>query len=251
MPQASELVPIPLVQWETVVSANDPTAVPTRARYRTIRDHGYATDGLRVQRRSERYAAGTSTVHSVLSVLAAHARRANDAELAYELLVEGAAIEREYARALKPEGRTRELNPLDESRAKFEHLQSATRDALGRVAGWSSAIFAEAFVDRMEGPTAHLSGVTPAGTETVIDMPRALIESWDLEVGDPLFVFQAVLGASVVVEVLPAIGDRDAEREHEAFLRALNPDRPPQEGDRLRSLVASGAVGRRSLKRVG
>jgi hypothetical protein len=237
------LTPVPLVGWEAVVSAVEPTSPPTRSRYRTIKNHGHSTDGVHVVRRGEARAAGSSTWHSVLSVLAAYARPTNGA-VADQLVNAGSDLERKFTIEIKKFG---QAGVRDDA---LNALSAATSQALSRISGWKDVVFAEAVIESMDARVAHLLGRTEAGEDAVVDVPRGLADHWKVSTGDAVYVLQRSLESSVVVTILPAARE-GMPSEREAFLRSIHPERSEAEIDRLRQLAASGAVGRRTVRRAG
>lgn len=240
----STRIPVPIVSWQAVVGANAPTVSATRQRYLTMRKDNRTTAGVRVQLRSGNRAQGSSTVHSVLSVLAAYARRAGDDELSLRLLQQGTDLEHRYGALVKAEG-GRETA----SREEHERMLAVTMKSLASSGDWSRLVFAEARIELIEGEFATLIGTRPDGSAVHIDIPRTIIERWDLDEGDDVYVFQNVSGASAIVEILPAARSAEAEREREVFERSLHPVRSEEDVERLRSLAASGALGRRVVRR--
>jgi hypothetical protein len=242
MTASQTLAPIPLVRWDAVVSTIDPTAAPTRSRYRTLKARGLSTEGVHVERRVAGRAAGSSTWHSVLSVIAA-LTRPTDSAVATQLLVAGAEIERRFVAEIKTYGR--EAAAGDE----FERLLEATNAALADIAGWNSAVFAQAVIQSMDGQIAHLLGRTMSGDDAIVDVPRGLADKWDAASGDGVLVFQRLMESSVIVTILPVA--RSGSGSEAAFLRSLHPVRTDAEIERLRGLATSGAIGRRVVRRAG
>ncbi|MFK3668625.1 hypothetical protein ACI2IX_00525 [Leifsonia aquatica] len=237
------LTPFPLVKWETIVGAVEPTAAPTRGRYRTIKGNGYSTAGVHVHRRDGSRASGSSTLHSVLSLLAVYARPA-DEEVADDLLEAGAEIERRYETEIRSYG-------AGGGTVALSTLAAATSEALSGIVGWNRAVFAEAVIDSVDDRVAHLLGRTLQGDDAIVDVPRGLADQWDVVSGDAVLVFQRLLELSVVVSILPASPLQSTNGEHDAFVRSLRPHRSPAEIDRIRSLATSGAIGRRVARRAG
>lgn len=238
------LTPFPLVKWEMIVGALEPTAAPTRGRYRTIKGNGYSTAGVHVQRRAGARASGSSTLHSVLSLLAVYSRP-TDRFVADDLLEAGSVIEREF------ESEIRSYGAGSSDTEALSALAAATREALSHIAGWNDAVFAEAIIDSVDDRVAHLLGRTLQGDDAIVDVPRGLADQWEVASGDAVLVFQRLLELSVLVSILPAAPTSAASAEHDAFVRSLHPTRTPAEVERLRLLAASGAMGRRVVRRAG
>lgn len=237
--------PVPMVTWQAVVRANEPSSDPTRARYRTVKGHGYATQGVRVQRRSEGRAQGTDTVHSVLGVIAAYARRAEMDDLAEALLREARTVEERYAEAV------RALDDKDHQAevALYQEMSDATLEALrAHEDGWSSFL-AFATVKSADSRVARIEEVTAGGQLDELDLPRALLDYWSISDGDGLWLFCEIRESSAIFEVLPTARSQADRLERQAFLRSVRPDRDKAETERLRRLAGSGGMGRRTVRR--
>jgi hypothetical protein len=237
--------PVPLVTWETVVRANEPTANPTRARYRTIKGRGRATEGVRIQRREGGRAQGTDTVHSVLGVIAAYARRADMEDLSEALLAEARSLEAMYGRAV----RSTDVTTGESATELYRAMSAATLEALRRHEdGWSS-ILAYAVVKSADSRVARVEESWSEGDVAEMDLPRALLDYWSISRGDGLWLFCQIQGSTALFEVLPTAQSQADHRERQAFVRALRPDRDGAERERLRRLAESGAIGRRTARR--
>ncbi|MDN4598073.1 hypothetical protein [Leifsonia virtsii] len=237
--------PVPLVTWQAVVRANEPSSNPTRARYRTVKGHGRATEGVRVQRRADGRAQGTDTVHSVLGVIAAYARRAQLEELSEALLDEARILEERYAHAV---GSLEEGDSQAEADL-YREMSSATLEALrAHESGWSS-ILAYAVVTSADARSAHIEEVEAEGDLGGLDLPRALLDYWSISDGDGLWLFCEIRQSSAIFEVLPTARSQVERLERQAFLRSVRPERDEAERERVRRLAETGAVGRRSVRR--
>jgi|GEM_PF-1653416 len=237
--------PVPLVTWQAVVRANEPSSDPTRARYRTVKGHGRATEGVRVQRRAEGRASGTDTVHSVLGVIAAYARRAQLEELSAALLDEAKMLEDRYAQAVQFLG-----VGDDEAEANlYREMSAATLESLrAHESGWSS-ILAYAVVTSADSRSAHIEEVSTDGDVSQLDLPRALLDYWSISDGDGLWLFCEIRESSAIFEVLPTARSQVDRLERQAFLRSVRPVRDEGEKERVRRLADTGATGRRSVRR--
>jgi len=240
-PDVAREAPIPLVTWETVVRANEPASDPTRARYRTMKGHGRATEGVRVQRREEGRARGTDTVHSVLGVIAAYARRAGLEELSDVLLGDARLLERRYAEAVRDQGRS--------AAELYQEMSTATLDVLREHEDAWSSFLASATVESVGDRMARVEESVSEGDVAELDLPRALLDYWSISSGDRLWLFCEIRQASAFFEVLPTAQSQVGNIERQAFIRSLRPERDAAEKERLRQLAATGAMGQKTVRR--
>lgn len=248
-----ELVPFPLLSWETVVRSLKPGAPVTPSRYQTLKKNALSSAGVTVTRRRGRRAVGRQTVHSVLVVLSSQARRSGELQAAGQLLLAASDLEGRYAASLRNFLAHRSVQDLPEADF-YEALVEETRVALERTASWKSVVYASGSVAELSSTTAVLRALTNGGEDVDVTLPRTLLDGWDLKTGDSLFVFQHLLGLSAVVEVLPAAPQTSAttfERE-QADLEAVRSRGLTADDKRaLDSLEAQGGLPRRTLRPAG
>jgi hypothetical protein len=203
-PTEHVVLPVPVVDWTTVVKAGNPGKEPTRGRLRELRRKRHLTDGITVTRRGDRSLQGRANYYSVLSALAARSRQEGNDEDAAELERSASELETRFRERLQQFLCAHDLEDLPE--ADFcEELAAATAK---RLAGWRrlhQALLAAAVVVGTDGNIAHLHGTSPRGEPVEVDLPQLLLERQSLTVGDTVWVLSRVVGDAVLVELLPAI----------------------------------------------
>lgn len=252
------LTPAPVVRWETAVCAFEPTSLPTRARYRTVRKNGQVSEGILVHRRMGGRAAGSQTVHSALVVLAAHAIRDGNTDLAAQLLRGAQSLEAVFSSRIREYLSDHDVEELPSS-PFYRELVKATAAQLSNSPQWRDLLFAEGVLRTVQDDNAHVVGQTHSGDEVGMDLPRELFDRWGLGVGDGVYVFRHLLPtAATLVELFPTadlvIARKRTKRTDAgfgAFMDATFPQRTGPEIARLRGLAASGSIGRRTLRPVG
>lgn len=279
-------MPLPVIDWKTVVKADNPTREATRGRLRELRKKHQVTDGVTVWHRGRRGLQGRSTYYSVLSALAARSRQEGHNEEATGLERAAAQLEDQFSARLELFLSHHSLLQLPQAEF-FDELTAATAQ---RLAEWSrllQALLAAARVDEIEGDVAHLEGSSPRGGSVAVDLPRALLERQSLKTGDLVWVFSRIVGDAALVELLPAIriqvqsdtpgrapsglgvlidveapegrlgeepdGLTDEERAEyaEHFNATIGADLTTEELVDLRADVAAGRVARRRLRPAG
>lgn len=198
------VVPMPVVEWKTVVQADNPAREATLGRLREMRKKKLVADGVTVSRRGGRRLQGRSTYYSVLTVLAARCRRGRREHDAAVLADAAAGLESQFAERLKQFLTHHTLQALPEA-AFFDEMTKATAE---RLAGWArlpEELLAAAKINDIDAHTAHLEGTTPQGEPVSVDLPRALLERQALTTGDLVWVSTRLLEAGALVEVLPAV----------------------------------------------
>jgi hypothetical protein len=286
MPVRHVVVPLPVIDWTTVLKADNPTREATRGRLRELRKKRQVTGGVTVLRRGRRGLEGRATYHSVLSALAAKSRQEGHDEDAARLEKGASALEEQFAARLEQFLSQHNLTQLPEADFFYE-LTTATAQ---RIAEWShlpQALLAAARVEAIEGAVAHLEGSSPQGGAVAVDLPRALLDRQSLTTGDVVWVFSRVVGDAALVDLLPAIrvqiflefplhgssglnalfdvapvmdglndepdGLTDAERAEYAahFSATVGADLTAEEAADLRGDAAAGRVTRRRLRPAG
>jgi hypothetical protein len=204
VPVSYAVVPLPVIEWTTVVKADDPLREATRGRLRELRKKLEMSEGIVVYRRGERGLEGRSTYHSVLSAMAVRTRREGEAESAQQLGSQASHLESMFAAQLSDFLSKNSLGQLP--RADFFHeLTTATARELGTWRGLADAVLAAARVEEIADDVAHLEGASPRGGPVIIDLPRALLDRQSVAVGDLVWVFRRVVGDAAIVELLPAV----------------------------------------------
>jgi hypothetical protein len=203
-PSGETVMPLPIVEWTTVVKADDPIREPTRGRLRELRKKQHVSEGVTVYRRGKRGLEGRSTYYSVLAAFAARSRREGHDDEALEFERGASLLEAEFAARLETYLSRHSLSQLPQADF-FPELTTATARELARWDRLINAVLAVARVDEIAGDIAHLEGTSPRGTPVAVDLPRALLERQSLTTGDRVWVFSRVVGDAAVVEVLPAI----------------------------------------------
>lgn len=203
-PVSYAVVPLPVIEWTTVVKADDPLRVASRGRLRELRKKLPMSDGIVVYRRGQRGLAGRSTYHSVLSAFAVRSRREGEAESAELLGSQASHLERRFAAQLGDFLSRNSLAQLPQAEF-FGELTTATAERLAAWRGLADAVLAAARVEEIADDVAHLEGASPRGGPVVIDLPRALLDRQSLAVGDLVWVFRRVVGDAAIVELLPAV----------------------------------------------
>jgi hypothetical protein len=198
------VLPLPVIDWMTVVKADNPMREPTRGRLRELRKKHRVSAGVTVWHRDRRGLQGRSTYYSVLSALAARSRREGHDEEAETLEQAASQLESQFSGRLERFLSHHSLAQLPQAEF-FSELTAATAE---RLAGWSGLVqvlLAAARVHEVEGDVAHLEGSSPRGGPVTVDLPRALLERQRLRSGDLVWVFSRVVGDAALVELLPAI----------------------------------------------
>jgi len=85
----------------------------------------------------------------------------------------------------------------------YRDIVHATYDCLSMVDTWSELVSASGVIEQLDSTSAHVSGRQADGSLSHVDVPRSLVDSWRLEVGDKIFVLQHRFPGSVLVEVIP------------------------------------------------
>lgn len=250
-------VPSPLVDWETAVGSLLPTLPPTRARYRTARDKGRVSTGVQAQRRDARRAVGSQTVHSTLVVIAAHAFRDGDDELATELLLSAEGLERTFGELISAYLARHDVHDLPQA-SFYDDLVDATAKALAAAPRWRKLFFAHGVLRAVRHGTAEIVGATETGETIELDLPSDLLAHWQLKIGDGMFIFRHLLPTSAaLVELLPTAPPTAASEAeptvdpYEALVGAAAPRRDAPEVDRLRELARAESTGRRVIRLAG
>lgn len=201
---AGLVVPVPVVEWRTVVQADSPSREATVGRLRELRKKGLVAAGVTVAHREGRRLRGRSTYYSVLAVLAARSRAdGHDRDAAF-LGGAASALEARFAEALREFLAHHPVRDLPEA-PFFPELAAATAE---RLAAWSRLpedVLAAAVVSEVEGGRAHLEGTSARGEPVTVDLPRALLDRDELTTGDLVWVSARLLGSAALVEVLPAV----------------------------------------------
>jgi len=214
-PTGHVVLPVPVVDWTTVVKAGDPAREPTRGRLRELRKKGQLGDGITVTRRGERGLQGRANYYSVLSALAIRCRQAGHDDDAVQLERSASELEARFREQLRGFLSSHDLGDL--AAADFAgELAVATAEKLAEWQGLPEALFAAAVVAGLDADVAHLYGSSPRGHPIEVDLPRLLLNRHSLVVGDVVWVFSRVVRDAVVVELLPAIRVqlRDWKSEH-------------------------------------
>jgi hypothetical protein len=198
------VVPLPVVEWRTVVQADSPGRQATVGRLRELRKKNLVGAGVTVAHREGRRLRGRSTYYSVLAALAVRSRAdGHDPDAAF-LTDAASALESRFAEALREFLARRPLRDLPEA-PFFPDLAAATAE---RLADWSRLpedVLAAAVVSEVEGGRAHLEGTSARGEPVTVDLPRALLDRDELTTGDLVWVSARLLGSAALVEVLPAV----------------------------------------------
>jgi hypothetical protein len=277
------VLPLPVIDWTTVVKADNPTREPTRGRLRELRKKNRVSGGVTVWRRADRGLQGRSTYYSVLSALAARSRQEGHDEEAAVLEQGATQLEGQFSKRLELFLSHHSLAQLPQAEF-FDELTTATAQRLAAWSGLFQALLAAARVHEIEGDVAHLEGSSPRGGPISVDLPRALLERQFLKPGDLVWVFSRIAGDAALVEVLPAIrvrvqpgppepvglsalvdvetaeglGDEsdgltDEERTEYAkrFNATVGADLTAEELSDLRADVAAGRIARRRLHPAG
>jgi hypothetical protein len=218
------VLPLPVIDWTTVVKADNPMREPTRGRLRELRKKHRVSAGVTVWHRDRRGLRGRSTYYSVLSALATRSRQEGHDKEAEAL--EGAAsqLECQFSERLELFLSHHRLAQLPQAEF-FDELTAATAEMLADRSTLLQTLLAAARVHEVEGDVAHLEGSSPRGGPVAVDLPRALLERQCLRSGDLVWVFSRVVGDVALVELLPAIRIE------------MHPGNPGQDLTGLRSLV--------------
>jgi hypothetical protein len=218
------VLPLPVIDWTTVLSADNPMREPTRGRLRELRKKHRLSAGVTVWHRDRRGLHGRSTYYSVLSALAARSRQEGHDEEA-EALERGASkLESRFSERLEVFLSHHSLAQLPQAEF-FSELTAATAEGLAGWSGLVQVLLAAARIHEVEGDVAHLEGSSPRGGPVAVDLPRALLERQRLRSGDLVWVFSRVVGDAARVELLPAVRIE------------VHPGRPGRDFAGLRSLV--------------
>lgn len=198
------VLPLPVIDWTTVVKADNPVREPTRGRLRELRKKHRVGAGVTVWHRDRRGLQGRSTYYSVLSAFAARSRQEGRDEEAEALERDAAGLESRFSERLELFLSHHRLAELPQAEF-FSELTAATAWRLADWRGLSQALLAAARVHEVDGDVAHLEGSSPRGGPVAVDLPRALLERQSLGSGDLVWVFSRVVGDAVLVELLPAV----------------------------------------------
>lgn len=197
------VLPVPVVEWDTVVRAYRPTERATRQRLRLLRSK-FGIRGMNVHLRDATGLRGSSTFFSVLVVFAAHAEREGDHEAAEQLSESARELEQRFGDQLKDYLARCPAEDLPRA-AFFEELMSATIQGLLAWRAPQTGMTAAVVIDDFDGPIAHLEGNVTVGYASSVEVPRLLLEQADLGPHDRAWVFSSMLESVALVEVLPAI----------------------------------------------
>jgi hypothetical protein len=198
------IVPMPVVDWKTVVQTDNPAREATRARLRELRQKKLVAAGVTVSRHKGRKLQGRATYYSVLAALAARCRQEGQDDDADFLADAASQLESRFAARLRQFLTHHPLKALPEAQF-FDELTKATAE---KLAGWTrlpDELLAAAQVSDIEAGIAHLEGTSPRGDPVAVDLPRALLDRQELATGDLVWVSTRLLGSATLVEVLPAV----------------------------------------------
>lgn len=198
------VLPLPIIDWTTVVKADNPMRKPTRGCLRELRKKHRVGAGVTVWHRDRRGLQGRSTYYSVLTALAARSRQEGHDEEA-EALERGASqLESQFSERLELFLSEHSLAQLPQAEF-FSELAAATAERLAAWTGVFQALLAAARVHEVQDDVAHLEGSSPRGEPVAVDLPRTLLERQSIESGDLVWVFSRVVGDAALVELLPAV----------------------------------------------
>jgi hypothetical protein len=195
---------LPVIEWTTVVKADNPMREASRGRLRELRKKLQMSDGIVAYRRGRRGLEGRSTYYSVLSALAARSRQAGQAVSAAQLGKSASLLEARFQAQLAEFLSKNDLDQLPRADFFYE-LTTATAQYLAEWHGLSDAVLAAARIEEITADVAHLEGASPRGGPVVIDLPRVLLDRQSLGEGDLVWVFRRVVGDAAIVELLPAV----------------------------------------------
>lgn len=246
--------PFPFVEWTSVVKCYFPGNDATRSRYRSMRERwGISSQGVQFHTRSGGHLQGTGVVHSSLVILAIHAEQAGDHRTCAALLTRATDLEERFGPTVAAYLESAELSELHEA-VFYKDLVAATSRALRQVSGWRKHLFVQGLVEGFSDTLAHVVGTRADGLEAFVDLPKALLESWDLETGDSVLVFQRMLSQAAVTQVLPgastAIDAYGLGPADPAFARSQTIRDDDGSDARLRAIAAE-AEPRRHLRPAG
>lgn len=249
------VVPAPLVTWKQAVAAYAPATEVTRQRYRVHKKAGRIPGGVQAFQRVGSFAAGSSTYHSALVVIAAHAARAGNQRGAAELVACADQVEQEFGPQVKLFLAEHDLADLPTAEF-YSALLEATAAALLLVPSWTNCLYAAGKIASVDSRWAQISAVTSAGSSFLMDVPAEMLSAAQLSLGDSVLVFREMLASSAaaIVELVPGAQLRSAVQEDSGYARyvgTVEPQRSAKEVERIRGLVTSGNVGRRSLRPAG
>jgi hypothetical protein len=201
---AGLVVPLPVVDWRTVVEADRPGRAATVGRLRELRKKNLVAAGVTVARREGGRLRGRSTYYSVLTALAARSRADGHHRDAAFLGDAASALESRFAGSLREFLTHRPLRELPEA-PFFAELARATAESLSAWSRLPEDVLAAAAVSEVEGSRAHLEGTSARGEPVTVDLPRALLDRDGLTAGDLVWVSARLLGSAALVELLPAV----------------------------------------------
>lgn len=197
-------LPLPVVEWTTVVRSAEPLKKASRSRYRTLLKHGIASEGVTAALRGSTRLAGRRTFHSVLAALAVRAQQAGDAPGAAYLSKAATQLERRYAAELSEFL----LRDTPENLPTADFYWPLMRDTDTALEGWESQtalVFATGRLAKTDGDSAHIEAITSTGEEVELLLPRLLTDEQGINNGDSVWVFRRLVGHAAVVDVLPAV----------------------------------------------
>lgn len=219
------VVPLPVVNWPAVVSADDPTRPATIGRLHELRAKHHVSAGVPVPLRRTDHArlAGSATYFSVLSVLAVKSRHQDWPEAEAALVEAAAELEERFASQLTEFLGDRPLAALPEA-GFFDELAVATAEHVSAWTEGTRTLLAAAEVAEIIGDRVALYGSSPRG-DVAVDLPRAMADSQSLDEGDLVWLFSAVAENAAVIDLLPALSVRLPQaglklRELSAFVAA-------------------------------
>jgi hypothetical protein len=249
------VVPAPLVTWEQAVAAYAPASEVTRQRYRGFRKNGRITGGVQAFQRKGSFAAGSSTYHSALVVIAAHAARSGDQKVAAKLVSCANLVEQKFGPQVKVFLAEHDLGELPTAEF-YGALLEETSSALKLVPAWTNALYAAGRIESVESGWAQIKAVTSAGSSVLMDVPAEMLRAMHLSFGDSVLVFREMLKSSsaAIVELVPgaSLGPVTLDDAgYGRYVESVEFRRSAKDVERIRGLVASGNVGRRTLRPAG
>lgn len=201
-------IPTPVVDSGKIQAASNSAQTLSRARYRALISKGIVSPGFTVAIRGATRLRGSRKYHSVLAMLAIKAELAGDDEGASYLGGAATKIEERFKERIADYLRSHPIAALPAADF-FEDLSEATSDALARWRRLRDVVFADGEVSGIDNDDVRIAGTTSAGQSVEVLLPAVLATSQEIGIGDSVWVFRTLAGATAVIEIVPAVQYED------------------------------------------
>lgn len=197
------VLPLPVIDWEDVLLAQDPTRPPTRAHLRTLQKRNAVSQGLQVTQRKNGRLAGRKTYFSTLWGFSARLRGVGANDIAARLDSAAEDVERRFRAPLILFLKDNALSDLPNA-SFFPDLALFSAQKLHQSGALESLSVVSGMVVTAENSRVRVHGMWQTHEPVDITLPGQLRRSGPPRVRDSVWVIsRPVLGAAVT-ELLDA-----------------------------------------------